>query len=164
MTSFPTHSLDSGSLSINDLQNTKSQNTSLAVLTPAKNNFWAVLPEFKMQPGLSRLEPEQPELFLTDSCFEAYQKQRLLIAQSHLDQAQIGLLSSAVLQKIVETYQQNTKTVLSKPINTALDLALLLQEDFVILNDSEHGMVTEFLSVFFPSNWKIFIRNFKFCS
>ena len=41
---------------------------SLAVLTPAKNNFWAVLPEFKMQPGLSRLEREQPELFLKDSC------------------------------------------------------------------------------------------------
>lgn len=153
MTPFSTHSLDSDSLSINDLQNTNSQNTSLAVLTPAKHNFWAVLPEFKMQPGLSRLEPEQPELFLTDSCFDAYQKQRLLIAETNLNQAQIGSLNSEVLQKIAEIYQQNTKMVLSKPISTALDLALLLQEDFVVLNDSEQGMVTEFLSVFFPSNW-----------
>lgn len=153
MTSFSMHSYASGTLSNNDFQNTNSQNTSLAVLTPAEHNFWAVLPEFKMQPGLSRLEPEQPELFLKDSCFDAYQKQRLLIAKTNLDQAQIGLANAEVLQKIAEIYQQNTKTILSKPINTALDLALLLQEDFVILNDTEQGMVTEFLSVFFPSNW-----------
>lgn len=147
------HQLGSNPINPISTDNINHQNSQLAVLTPAEHNIWAVLPEFKMQPGLSRLEPEQPELFLTDNCFEAYQKQRLLIAQSHLDQAQIGLLSSAVLQKIVEIYQQNTKTILSKPINTALELALLLQEDFVVLNDSEQGMVTEFLSVFFPSNW-----------
>lgn len=132
---------------------TLNKTDSLAVLTPAKNNYWAVLPEFKMQPGLSRLEQDEPELFLKDDCFNAYQVQRLVISQSALQQAQIGSPNQQALNKIAEIYQQKNAVQFSVDTITALELALQIQEDFVILNDSEHGMVTEFLSVFFPSNW-----------
>lgn len=124
-----------------------------AVLTPAHLNHWAVLPEFKMQPGLSRLDSELPELFLKDDCFEVYQAQRLTIAQNNLHQAQIGHVELEVLKKIAEVYQAKNNLHFSSPITNALDLAFQMQEDFVILQDSDTEMTAEFLSVFFPSNW-----------
>ena len=130
--------------------------TSAAIdwLTPAARMPWPVEAPFRMRPNLEKLEPIKPDIFLRDDLAEAYRREKSNGFTEHSQRIEVGRLgfeTPNVLIKIAEQYcdRFGTHPGLESPRNVALEL----QEDFVILKQEAETLRTEYLSVCFPSRW-----------
>lgn len=122
-----------------------------APITPAERMPWPVHSPFRMRPGLSHLaQAEAPRLFLRDDLAPAYQAAKARVLRETRDEALVGQTDAAILQAIADAYGAETGLSIAPTLDA---LSLNLQEDFVVLRDRRQ-MVTECLSVCFPSNWR----------
>lgn len=134
--------------------------------TPAPHMPWTVKSPFRMQPGLSRLEPAAtplaaeavpptghepaPALFVRDAQALAYQQAKRQALLERREHCQLGAADPAVLQLVADAYAQQTGVALPASLD---GLSTGMQEDFVILHDEAGTLRTRCLSVCFPSNW-----------
>ena len=137
---------------------------------------WPVVTPFRMRPNLEKLDPVAPALLLRDELADVYRRERELVIAAHAERAMVGTANDAVLTAILGlapspaarervgvraaagTFQDNS-AIQTAPTptlprwGTEQDLALKLQEDFVILKQDNETLRTEYLSVCFPSRW-----------
>ena len=137
---------------------------------------WPVVTPFRMRPNLEKLDPVAPALLLRDELADIYRRERELVIAAHAERAMVGTANDAVLTAIlglapspaarervgvraVTGTFQNNFAIQTAPTPTLprrgreQNLALKLQEDFVILKHHEDTLHTEYLSVCFPSRW-----------
>ncbi len=114
-------------------------------LTPAQRMPWTVSAPFRMRPHLEKLDPESPALLLRDDLAPAYARERERVLQGHRERAVVGSAHEGVMGAI--------RNLLAPNESAAPELATALQEDFVILQQEQNGLRTEYLSVCFPSRW-----------
>jgi dimethylamine monooxygenase subunit A len=153
-----------------------------AWLTPAERMPWPVSAPFRMRPNLEKLDPENPALLLRDDLANAYARERGRVLRETHERAMVGIADTDVLNAIArlvlspaareislgrareiyipggESNQAPSLAValtptLSRAAGEGADLALSLQEDFVILKNENDTLRTEYLSVCFPSRW-----------
>jgi len=133
--------------------------------TPAAQMPWPVSAPFRMRPGLARLaDPHSPAtgplpLFLRDGLAPLYAAHKDHVLNTRRATAQLGDPDAHALQAIATAYAAQTGVALAPEPD---ELALGMQEDFVVLHDepdpeslaqASSTMRTRFLSVCFPSNW-----------
>ena len=138
---------------------------------------WPVVTPFRMRPNLEKLDPVAPALLLRDDLEDVYRRERERVISSHTERAMVGSADVRAVNEIVTLAELNplpqrgraregelcapTNLLLQQPAPTPTlprwgreqDLALKLQEDFVILEQDNETLRTEYLSVCFPSRW-----------
>ena len=119
-------------------------------LTPATRMPWPVQAPFRMRPNLEKLDADSPALLLHDELAPVYTRERSKVIASHSDRASVGKASVDVVAAIESLAR---RVGVGSPAPTARDVALSLQEDFVILKATDGALRTEYLSVCFPSRW-----------
>ena len=130
-----------------------------------------------MRPNLEKLDPVAPALLLRDELADVYRRERERVISSHTERAMVGSADVRAVNEIVTLAELSplpqrgraregelcapTNLLLQQPAPTPTlprwgreqDLALKLQEDFVILKQNNETLHTEYLSVCFPSRW-----------
>jgi len=138
---------------------------------------WPVVTPFRMRPNLEKLDPVAPALLLRDELADVYRRERECVIEAHRDRAMVGTASDAALNAILglapsplagegwgegvlagtrHVNSANRQTPHPSPLpqgERGQNLALAIQEDFVILKHHEDTLRTEYLSVCFPSRW-----------
>ena len=138
---------------------------------------WPIVTPFRMRPNLEKLDPVAPALLLRDELADVYRRERERVIAAHPERAMVGSADVRAVNEIVTLAELSplpqrgraregelcapTNLLLQQPAPTptlprwgrAQDLALKLQEDFVILKHHEDTLRTEYLSVCFPSRW-----------
>ncbi len=146
-------------------------------LTPAERMPWPVTTPFRMRPNLEKLDADAPALLLRDELADVCQRERAKVWATHAERASVGSLDRDVERVIASLTPSplegegwgegeadsesnlnapNHLPPLPQPLSLrgrGESLALALQEDFVILKNEAGRMVTEYLSVAFPSRW-----------
>jgi dimethylamine monooxygenase subunit A len=131
-------------------------------LTPASHMPWPVTAPFRMRPNLEKLDSASPALLLHDELLPVYARERTRIIAEHAERAIVGNASDSVLCEIADLravgaacgeLQGVAVNHSRQAAPTARDIALSLQEDFVILKNENDTLCTEYLSVCFPSRW-----------
>jgi dimethylamine monooxygenase subunit A len=131
-------------------------------LTPASRMPWPVSAPFRMRPNLEKLDSTSPALLLHDELLPVYARERTRIITEHTERAIVGNASDSVLRAISDLPAVGAacRELLGVAVNhsrqaapTAQSIAYQLQEDFVILNNENNTLRTEYLSVCFPSRW-----------
>ncbi|TAG01393.1 MAG: DUF3445 domain-containing protein [Betaproteobacteria bacterium] len=127
---------------------------------------WPVSAPFRMRPNLEKLDAVVPELLLNDELASVYARERASVFAVHPERAAVGVANVDVLHEIIKltpvgaacrepvrlsTMGSSIDSRQAAP--TAMDTAITLQEDFVILKNDGHSLRTEYLSVAFPSRW-----------
>ncbi len=148
-------------------------------LTPAAQMRWPVATPFRMRPNLEKLDPVAPALWLRDELAEVYRRERGRVIADHPERALVGSADNETLNAILrlapspaarerggvraaagtrqdssaihDTPQPNPNPVLQG--ERGQNVALSIQEDFVILKQHKDTLRTEYLSVCFPSRW-----------
>jgi dimethylamine monooxygenase subunit A len=114
-------------------------------LTPAPRMPWPVSAPFRMRPNLEKLDAAAPALLLRDALAPVYARERERVLRERPERALVGAAHAGVMAAIRD---------LLPPAEQAIpELALGLQEDFVILHAERDALRTEYLSVCFPSRW-----------
>ena len=116
-------------------------------LTPANAMPWPVSAPFRMRPNLEKLDPVAPALLLRDELADVYRRERERVLAAHAERAMVGTANNAVLDAILGLAPSPHAGWRGR------DVALSLQEDFVILKQDHNTLRTEYLSVCFPSRW-----------
>jgi dimethylamine monooxygenase subunit A len=104
-----------------------------------------------MRPNLEKLDSVAPPLLLRDELAAVYRRERAQVIAAHAERAIVGTANETVLAAI--------RGVAPSPPNPfpsgerGQDIALAIQEDFVILKQNKDTLHTEYLSVCFPSRW-----------
>jgi len=138
---------------------------------------WPVTTPFRMRPNLEKLDPVAPALLLQDELAAVYQRERERVIATHRERAMVGNANEAALDAILclaaspaarervgvraaDGTQQDGSASHLTPHPSPLpqgergkNVALAIQEDFVILKHHEGALRTEYLSVCFPSRW-----------
>jgi dimethylamine monooxygenase subunit A len=134
-------------------------------LTPASRMPWPVTAPFRMRPNLEKLDSTSPALLLRDELISVYARERTKIIESHAERAIVGTADERALSAIQELVGERTEPAAFRDEHvitenhsrqaaaTAQEIALQLQEDFVILKNDDGILRTEYLSVCFPSRW-----------
>ena len=131
-------------------------------LTPAEKMPWPVVTPFRMRPNLEKLDPVAPALLLRDELADVYRRERERVFTAHGSRAAVGSPSYKALAAIAHlahagaalaAINGSDTPIAAKAAPAARDVALLLQEDFVILKQHDDTLRTEYLSVCFPSRW-----------
>ncbi len=133
-------------------------------LTPAAQMPWPVATPFRMRPNLEKLDPDHPALLLRDAHFDPYQRLRRGVFASHSARACVGTANLPTLAAIAgltasegsarQRFDDSSATFNGdEAAHAAQNVALQLQEDFVILKNEDNTLRTEYLSVCFPSRW-----------
>ena len=146
-------------------------------LTPAERMPWPVTTPFRMRPNLEKLDPVAPALLLRDELADVYRRERARVIAAHPERALVGSADNETLNAILGlapspaarervgvsamagTRQDDSASHQSPhPIplprgERGQDVALAIQEDFVILKQHQETLRTEYLSVCFPSRW-----------
>jgi len=104
---------------------------------------WPVQAPFRMRPNLEKLDPVAPALIVRDELAPVYRREREAVLACARERAQVGKAATIVTDAIA--------ALLDVPARA--DVALALQEDFVILKHEGDSLRTEYLSVCFPSRW-----------
>ena len=138
---------------------------------------WPVTAPFRMRPNLEKLDADAPALLLRDELVDVYRKERVRVLAAHPERAIVGAQNEqalAAIQSLAPSPRvgqswgegggcsSNNRgfplkhTPLPSPLpqgERGQDVALSLQEDFVILKQETDALRTEYLSVCFPSRW-----------
>jgi dimethylamine monooxygenase subunit A len=142
---------------------------------------WPVSSPFRMRPNLEKLDSVAPALLLRDELAQVYRRERERVLIAHRERATVGTPNENTLVAIQgltpspaawarvgvrgadDTHQvpltphcgpQSSQAGLTAPhAQRAQDIALDMQEDFVILKQEADTLRTEYLSVCFPSRW-----------
>ena len=141
---------------------------------------WPVSTPFRMRPNLEKLDPIAPALLLRDDLADVYRRVRERVIAAHRARAMVGTANDAVLAAIAaiggvapsplagEGWGEGAMTGTTQhgsashpaPLPNPLpqgergqNVALSIQEDFVILKQDQDALRTEYLSVCFPSRW-----------
>jgi dimethylamine monooxygenase subunit A len=123
---------------------------------------WLVNAPFRMRPNLEKLDASSPALLVTDELFSIYSRERMSILAAHPKRATVGTPNLAALREVntlasvgaaCRDTVGSSAIVSRQAAPTAVDTALALQEDFVILKNESNVLRTEYLSVAFPSRW-----------
>lgn len=114
-------------------------------LTPATRMAWPVSAPFRMRPNLEKLDAAAPALLLRDALAPVYARERARVLRERPERALVGVAHAGALAAI--------RTLLPQAEQATAELALGLQEDFVILHHDSGMLRTEYLSVCFPSRW-----------
>ena len=116
-------------------------------LTPADAMPWPVTTPFRMRPNLEKLDPVAPALLLRDGLVDVYRRERARVIAAHPGHALVGSADNETLNAIIGL------TPSPAARERGQDIALAMQEDFVILKQDNETFRTEYLSVCFPSRW-----------
>ncbi len=146
-------------------------------LTPANAMPWPVTTPFRMRPNLKKLDADAPALLLRDGSADVYRRERERVIATHPERALVGSANNETLNAILglapsplagegwgegaggsSSQGHSPIHVTPHPIplpqgERGQDVALAIQEDFVILKHHEDTLRTEYLSVCFPSRW-----------
>ncbi len=146
-------------------------------LTPAIEMPWPVTAPFRMRPNLEKLDADAPALLLRDGLADVYQRERELVIAAHRERAMVGTPHDNTLAAIQglapsplagegwgegaggsSSHGNSSSNVTPHPSplpqgERGQNVALAMQEDFVILKHHEDTLRTEYLSVCFPSRW-----------
>ena len=139
---------------------------------------WPIVTPFRMRPNLEKLDPVAPALLLRDELADVYRRERERVIEAHRERAMVGSADIETLSAILGltpspavrervgvraaagTPQDGAAVHAAPPLPNPLppgergqNVALSLQEDFVILKHHEDTLRTEYLSVCFPSRW-----------
>jgi dimethylamine monooxygenase subunit A len=134
---------------------------------------WPVATPFRMRPNLEKLDSAAPALLLRDGLADVYRRERELVIAAHPERALVGSANEAALNAILGlapsplagegwgegaggSARQVPPAIHTPPLppgERGQDIALAIQEDFVILKQNEDTLRTEYLSVCFPSRW-----------
>ncbi len=141
---------------------------------------WPVSTPFRMRPNLEKLDLVVPALLLRDELADVYRRVRERVIAAHRARAMVGTANDAVLAAIAAiggvapsplvgegwgegamagTIQHGSAShpaPLPNPLSQGergQNVALSIQEDFVILKQDQDALRTEYLSVCFPSRW-----------
>ena len=107
--------------------------------------LWPVATPFRMRPNLEKLDPVAPALLLRDELVHVYRRERERVIAAHADRSMVGTANNAVLDAIL--------ALAPAMLKRGQNIALAIQEDFVILKQHDEALRTEYLSVCFPSRW-----------
>ena len=116
-------------------------------LTPANAIPWPVTTPFRMRPNLEKLDADAPALLLRDELAAVYRRERERVIATHRERAIVGEPNQHALAAI--SGLAPSRVVRER----GQDVALAMQEDFVILKQEADTLRTEYLSVCFPSRW-----------
>ena len=125
-------------------------------LTPAAQMPWPVVTPFRMRPNLEKLDPVAPDLFVRDELAHVYAAEKHHCLQSHparIEVGRVGFDTPTALSEIAGEYCSRFGYDLWPSWETPRGVALMMQEDFVILKQENDTLRTEYLSVSFPSRW-----------
>jgi dimethylamine monooxygenase subunit A len=129
-------------------------------LTPASRMPWPVSAPFRMRPNLEKLDPENPALFLKDDLADVYRERRRELLRAHRERCIVTRKADREMREMQALREALLRRYLPDISPRAFDLvyplddvALTLQEDFVILKNENDTLRTEYLSVCFPSRW-----------
>ncbi len=131
---------------------------------------WPVYAPFRMRPNLEKLDSTSPALLLHDELLPVHARERARVIAAHAERALVGNANDSVLREIAklrtvgaacrelhDVAVDHSRQACPEPVEvaapTARDIALNLQEDFVILKNESNTLRTEYLSVCFPSRW-----------
>lgn len=139
-------------------------NTGIDWLTRATQMPWPVVTPFRMRPNLEKLDPVAPALLLRDELADVYRRERERVFEAHPERAMVGLADDTALAAIRGVAPSplagsgGGSHSIRNPASTpqgkrGQDVALAIQEDFVILKQDQDTLRTEYLSVCFPSRW-----------
>jgi len=149
-------------------------------LTPADAIPWPVTTPFRMRPNLEKLDADAPALLLRDGLAEVYRRERARVIATHPERALVGSADNQTLAAILSlapsplalaptgaserrgwgegvggSSSQGNSPIYPTPHPNprGQNIALSIQEDFVILKQHQDTLRTEYLSVSFPSRW-----------
>jgi dimethylamine monooxygenase subunit A len=138
---------------------------------------WPVTTPFRMRPNLEKLDPDAPALLLRDGLADVYRRERERVIATHPERALVGSAENETLAAILgltpsplagegwgegacDSSSHSSSSTRLPPHPNPLpqgerghDVALAMQEDFVILKQEAETLRTEYLSVCFPSRW-----------
>ena len=114
---------------------------------------WPVVAPFRMRPNLEKLDPVAPALLLRDELADVYRRERERVIEAHRERAMVGTANDAVLAEISGLAPSPLAGEGWGEGASGEDVALAIQEDFVILKQENDTLRTEYLSVCFPSRW-----------
>ena len=114
---------------------------------------WPVAAPFRMRPNLEKLDPVAPALLLRDVLADVYRRERERVIEAHRERAMVGTANDAVLAEISGLAPSPLAGVGWGEGASGQNIALAIQEDFVILKQENDTLRTEYLSVCFPSRW-----------
>ncbi len=138
---------------------------------------WPVTTPFRMRPNLEKLDPDAPALLLRDELARVYRRERRNVLATHRERAMVGDANQGAFDEILGltpsplagegwgegaggSSSQANFPIHDTPHPSPLpqgergqEVALAMQEDFVILKHEADTLCTEYLSVCFPSRW-----------
>ena len=114
---------------------------------------WPVMAPFRMRPNLQKLDPVAPALLVRDELADVYRRERERVIEAHRERAMVGTANDAVLAEISGLAPSPLAGEGWGEGASGPNIALAIQEDFVILKQENDTLRTEYLSVCFPSRW-----------
>ncbi len=138
---------------------------------------WPVTTPFRMRPNLEKLDADAPAWLLRDELAEVYRRERGQVIATHRERAMVGSPNEDALAAISGLApsplagegwgegEGGSSSNRGSPLKhtphpsplpqgeRGSDVALAMQEDFVILKQEADALRTEYLSVCFPSRW-----------
>ena len=114
---------------------------------------WPVMAPFRMRPNLQKLDPVAPALLVRDELADVYRRERERVIEAHRERAMVGTANDAVLAEISGLAPSPLAGEGWGEGASGQNIALAIQEDFVILKQENDTLRTEYLSVCFPSRW-----------
>ncbi len=120
-------------------------------LLPGSAMPWPVSAPFRMRPNLARLNEGEAGLLLLDDRAPAYRRERERLLNEDLIRCSVGEAHPAILEAIAGLQAEQGLSAGAR--HDPASVALSMQEDFVILCQQDNRLLTEYLSVCFPSRW-----------